>query len=132
VLFTLGQKQQGQLDWTGLVRNSQGRLVKARPGRYLLTVSAQDRAGNVSAGVPVAIAQVRYVALGRKRVVVAPGARFALRVSTDAPRVSWRLHGRSGVLRAGTLHLRAPKSTGVFRLYVTVGSHSAVCTVVVG
>ncbi len=132
VLFTLGQKQQGQLDWTGLVRDSQKRLVKARPGRYLLTISAQDRAGNVSAGVPVAVAQVRYVALGRNRVVVPPGRRFALRVSTDAPRVGWRLHGRSGVMRSGTLHFRAPKSAGVFKLYVTVGSHSAVCTVVVG
>jgi hypothetical protein len=131
VLFTLDQKQHGEIVWTGLVRNSQHELVRARPGRYLLSVAAQDRAGNLSKAVPVAIAQVRYVVLARKRVVVRPGGRFALRVSTDAPTVHWQLHGRSGVQRAGTLHLRAPKSPGVYRLYVTAGDHSAVTTVVV-
>jgi hypothetical protein len=131
VLFTRGQKTTGEIVWDGKVRNSQKQLVRARPGRYLLTVSAQDVAGNVSKGVPVAVAQVRYVVLARDRVVVAPGARFALRVSTDAPTVHWRLRGRSGVEPSGTLHFRAPTSSGVFKLYVTVGSHSAVCTVVV-
>jgi hypothetical protein len=132
VLFTLGQKTTGEIDWDGKVRNSQKQLVRAPPGRYLLTLSAQDVAGNVSKGVPFAIAQVRYVVLARKRVTVPPGGHFALRVSTDAPTVQWRLHGRSGIERSGTLRFRAPKSAGVYRLYVTVGSHSAVCTVVVG
>jgi hypothetical protein len=71
------------------------------------------------------------VTLARPRVVVRPGGRFALRVSTDAPRVEWRLHGRSGVLPRGTLHLRAPKSPGVYHLYVTVRNHTATCAVVV-
>jgi hypothetical protein len=131
VLFTRDQKTTGVLVWNGRVRNSQQALVRARPGRYLLTVSAQDIAGNVSKGIPFAIAQVRYVALARPRVVVRPGGRFALRVSTDAPRVQWRLHGRSGVQRSGTLHFRAPRSKGVFKLYVTAAGHSAVTTVVV-
>jgi hypothetical protein len=131
VLFTLRQKTTGEIVWDGKVRNSQGQLVRARPGRYLLGVSAQDVAGNVSNGVPVAVAQVRYVVLARNRVVVPPGGRFALRVSTDATTVRWRLNGRSGLERSGTLHFRAPKSAGVYRLYVSVGSHSAVCTVVV-
>jgi hypothetical protein len=131
VLFTKGQKTSGQLVWDGRVKNSQGKLVRARPGRYLLTISAQDRAGNISKGLPFAIAQVRYLTLARERVVVKPGGKFALRVSTDAPRVNWRLHGRSGVQRSGTLHFRAPKSTGVYRLYVFAGGHAAKCTVVV-
>ena len=131
VLFKRGYKTSGEIVWDGKVRNSQGQLVRARPGRYLLTLSALDLAGNLSKGVPFAIAQVRYVVLSRKRVVVAPGGRFALRVSTDAPTVHWKLHGRSGVQRAGTLHFRAPKSSGVYRLYVTVGKHAAVSTVVV-
>jgi hypothetical protein len=130
VLFTNGQKQSGELVWDGKVRNSQHQLVRARPGRYLLSLAAQDRAGNVSKGVPFAIAQVRYVVLARKRVVVKPGARFFLRVSTDAPSVRWRLHGASGLQRAGTLRFRAPRKAGVYRLYVTVGGHSAVCAVV--
>lgn len=131
VLLTRSQKTAGTIVWTGKVRNSQGQLVRARPGRYLLTISARDRAGNVSKGLPFAIAQVRYVALGRPRVVVRPRAHFALRVSTDSPTVRWTLHGRSGVMRAGTLNFRAPKKAGVYNLYVTAAGHSAVTTVVV-
>jgi hypothetical protein len=128
VVFTNGQKEKATLVWNGKVPGSSRSLT---PGRYVLKIAAQDRAGNRSTGVPFAIAQVRYVTLGRTRVVVRPGGRFALRVSTDAPQVAWRLHGRSGTLPRGTLHLRAPKTAGVYRLYVSVGSHSAVCAVVV-
>lgn len=126
VEFTLGQKEAGVLTWNGKLN---GRAV--RPGRYLLTVSAQDEAGNVAKGFPFAIAQVRYLTLARDRVVVKPGGHFALRVSTDYPTVGWRLHGASGVERRGTLHFRAPKSAGVYRLYITAGKHSARCAVVV-
>ncbi len=131
VLFTLTKKLAGELIWDGKVKNSQHVLVVAHPGRYLLSISAQDVAGNVGKGVPFAIAQVRYVVLARKRVVVRPGGHFAIRVSTDAPTVSWRLNGRSGVMHSGTLHFRAPKSSGVFRLYVSAARHSASCAVVV-
>jgi hypothetical protein len=131
VLLKRGQKTAGEIVWNGKVRNSQHQLVRARPGRYLLTISARDTAGNVSKGFPFAIAQVRYLTVARQRVVVPPGARFALRVSTDAPRVSWRLNGRSGVQRAGTLHFRAPKTAGVYRLYVFAAGHAARTTVVV-
>jgi hypothetical protein len=131
VLFTLRQKLSGEIVWDGKVKNSQGELVRPHPGRYLLTLSAQDVAGNVSKGVPFAIAQIRYVVLARKRVVVRPRGRFFLRVSTDAPTVHWRLHGGSGVQRAGTLRFRAPKQPGVYHLYVSVGRHAATCAVVV-
>ena len=124
--FTRGQKTSGELLWNGTLN---GR--PARPGRYLLTVSAQDLAGNVAKSVPFAIAQVRYLTLARDRVVVKPGGRFALRVSTDYPTVTWRLHGASGVQRSGTLHLRAPNASGVYRLYVFAGKHAARCSVVV-
>ena len=99
--------------------------------RYVLAAAAQDRAGNRSKGTPFAIVQIRYVVLARTHVVVRPGGRLVLRVSTDAPRVEWRLHGRSGTLPRGTLRLRAPKKPGVYRLYVTAAGHSAVCSVVV-
>jgi hypothetical protein len=125
--FTRCCKQAGELVFNGRGKNG----VKLRPGRYVLQAAAQDVAGNRSKPFPFAIAQIRYVVLARPRVVVRPGGRFALRVSTDAPTVRWRLHGRSGVARRGTLHLRAPKRAGVYRLYVTVGSHSAVAHVVV-
>lgn len=122
VVFTKASKLTGELTWSH--RN-------APPGRYVLSVAAQDRAGNVSKGVPFAIAQVRYVVLARDRVVVKPGARFAIRVSTDAPTVQWRLNGRSGSLPSGTLHFRAPRSGGVFHLFVYAAGHAAKCAVVV-
>ena len=127
-VFTNGQKEKGALVWNGKVPGSARPL---RPGRYVLKIAAQDRAGNRSTGVPFAIGQVRYITLARQRVVVRPGGRFALRVSTDAPQVDWLLHGRHGTLPRGTLHLRAPKSAGVYRLYVSAGNHTAVCSVVV-
>ncbi len=126
VEFTRSQQPRGELHWNGKVGN---RVVG--PGRYLLTVAAQDEAGNRSKGTPFAIATVRYLTLARDRIVVRPGGRFALRVSTDFPTVHWTLHGRSGTQARGTLHFRAPKSAGVFRLYITAGSHAARCTVVV-
>ena len=127
VEFTKSQKPTGELHWNGKLK---GRAVL--PGRYVMTVGARDQAGNESKPYPFAIAQVRYIALGRDRVVVPPGGKFALRVSTDAPTVQWKLRGRSGTQRTGTLHFTAPKSVGVYRLYVTAGSHAARCTVVVG
>jgi hypothetical protein len=128
VVFTRSRKAKGVLVWNGKDPRSGKPLP---PGRYVLGVAAQDTAGNRSQGRPFAIAQIRYVNLGRKRVVVAPGKRFSLRVSTDAPRVQWQLHGRSGTLPRGTLTLRAPRAPGVYHLYVTVGNHTAASTVVV-
>jgi hypothetical protein len=128
VVFTNGQKLRGTLVWNGKAPGSSRSLP---PGRYVLAVAAQDRAGNRSTGVPFAIGQVRYISLARKRVVVRPGGKFALRVSTDAPQVDWLLHGRHGTLPRGTLHLRAPKSAGVYRLYLSAAGHTAVCSVVV-
>jgi hypothetical protein len=128
VVYTNGQKEKGTLLWTGKMPGSTKSLA---PGRYVLAIAARDRAGNQSTGVRFAIGQVRYLTLARTRVVVRPGGRFALRVSTDAPQVDWLLHGRHGTLHRGTLHLRAPQSAGVYRLYVSVGSHTAICSVVV-
>ena len=130
VAYTRSRKSTGELVWSGKQRAG-GVFKPLRPGRYVLEVAARDTAGNQSKPVPFAIGQVRYVVLARSRVVARAGGRFAIRVSTDAPRVDWSLHGRSGTLPRGTLHLRAPRSAGVYHLYVTVGSHSAGCTVVV-
>ena len=130
VVYTNGQKEKGTLVWNGKAKAG-GSTKPLPPGRYVLAIAARDRAGNQSTGVRFAIGQVRYLTLARTRVVVRPGGRFALRVSTDAPQVDWLLHGRHGTLPRGTLHLRAPKSAGVYRLFLSVGSHTAVCSVVV-
>lgn len=126
VQITRSRKATGSLVWNGKL---QGKGALPR-GRYVLAIAARDVAGNQSKGVPFAIAQIRYIALARKRVVVRPGGRFAIRVSTDHPTVEWRLNGRTGVMRRGTLRLRAPKRAGVYKLYVTEGSHTAVAVVV--
>jgi hypothetical protein len=126
VELTKSQKQTGELHWNGKLEDR-----PVRPGRYLLTVAARDEAGNESKPFRFAIAQVRYITLARDRVVVRPGGKFALRVSADTPTVHWTLHGRSGTQRTGTLRFTAPKSAGVYRLYVTAGTHAAKCTVVV-
>ena len=128
VALTRCCKQVGELHWNGKL-GLPPRPV--RPSRYLLTVAARDEAGNESKPFPFAIVQVRYITLARDRVVVRPGGKFALRVSTDVPFVHWTLHGRSGTQRAGTLRFTAPKSAGVYRLYITAGTHAAKCTVVV-
>jgi hypothetical protein len=68
---------------------------------------------------------IRYVSLGRDRIVVGAGERFAVRVSADAERVRWSLGGRSGFAAPGTLRLRAPLQKGQFTLTVTAAGHSA-------
>ncbi len=128
VVLTRSKKLTGRITWNGFRPHTAKSLP---PGRYTLSVAARDAAGNRSAAHVFAIAQIRYVVLARTRVVVKPGGRFALRVSTDAPTVDWRLHGRSGTERSGTLHFRAPKTAGVYRLYVSAAGHAARCTVVV-
>ena len=127
VLFTRGQKLTGVLVWNGKVRGAKGKLVRATPGRYLLSIAAEDRAGNRSKSFPFAIAQIRYVVLARTRVSVRAGATFALRVSTDAPTVAWRLNRASGTERSGTLHFRAPRKPGIYHLYVSAAGHAAAC-----
>jgi hypothetical protein len=126
VAFTRSQKLTGELVWNGKLN-----LRPVPPGRYVLSIAAQDRAGNVSKPYPFAIAQVRYVTLARPRIVAKPKQRFAVRVSTDAPTVRWQLNGRTGVQRRGTLHFRAPAKQGVYHLYVFVGDHAARAAVVV-
>jgi hypothetical protein len=127
VAFTYRKPLKGVLVWNGKI---DGRL--ARPGNHVLEISAQDVAGNRTKPFPLAVVTVRYVALGRTRVLVKPRGRFALLVLADAPRVEWRLHGRRGIARPGTLHLRAPAKRGVYRLYVVAAGHAAKALVVVG
>ena len=126
VVVTYRKPLRGTLTWNGRL---DGR--PARPGNHLLEISARDPAGNEAKPFPFAIVQIRFVALGRKRIVVGPGARFAIRVSADARRVTWLLHARTGLAKPGTLRIRAPRSRGVYRLYVTAAGHAAKATLVV-
>ena len=126
VEVTRGLRTRGVLWWNGRVG---GRVV--RPGNYVLRAAARDAAGNTSAPFAFAVVRVRYVLLGRTRVLVRPGGRFAILVLADAPRVSWLFARARGEARPGTLRFRAPRKPGVYRLYVSAGRHSAKALVVV-
>jgi len=70
-------------------------------------------------------------ALARERVETTPGGRFAILVLTQARTVDWRLGGRSGTARPGTLRLRAPVAPGRYTLRVEANGHVRHAAVVV-
>ena len=118
--LTRFSRPQGGIVWNG---KDGGKPLK--PGLYTLAVSAKDAAGNVARPRERAAVRVRYIALGRTRIPAVAGRRFAVRVSADARRVRWRLGGRTGLARPGTLHLRAPSQKGQFTLVVSIPGHAA-------
>ena len=113
-------RPQGRLDWYGKV---DGSAVPA--GVYGLTVSARDPAGNVAERTQPTPVVIRFVTLGRTRIEATAGATFAVRVSSDAAAVRWRLGGRSGTAPPGTLRLRAPLQKGRFTLVVSANGFLA-------
>ena len=112
-------REEDSIVWNGKVK---GRVLP--PGVYNARLAAVDPAGNVSERIGPIQVVIRYVALGRKRITVTAGARFALRVSSDARRVRWSLGGRSGLAPPGTLRLQAPLQKGRFTLTVSANGHA--------
>jgi hypothetical protein len=125
-VVTPSAARRGVLRWDGRV---DGRVVA--PGNHVLRISASDLSGNRAKPFPFAVVQVRYVTLGRDRVLASPGGRFAILARSDAAQVTWRFKGRSGVAQPGTLRFKAPRKPGVYRLYVSSGGHSDRALVVV-
>ncbi|HUQ23933.1 MAG TPA: FlgD immunoglobulin-like domain containing protein [Gaiellaceae bacterium] len=127
MLFVDGQRRgltrfprpQDSIQWSGRVKGT----VLA-PGVHTVRLAAFDPAGNVSEQTSPRRLVIRYVALGRNRINVTGGARFALRVSSDARRVRWSLGRRGGLARPGTLRLRAPLQKGRFTLTVSANGHA--------
>ncbi|MCP9486994.1 MAG: hypothetical protein MSC30_14160 [Gaiellaceae bacterium MAG52_C11] len=119
-------RERDTLAWFGRV---DGRSV--RPGSYPLALRAEDPAGNLGDAVQLAPVTVRYVSLGRDRVVATAGTRFAIRASSDARRLRWTLGRRSGFARPGTLRLRVPRQKGQYTLRVSANGHSASAAVFV-
>lgn len=108
------------LTWYGIV---DGEPLPA--GVYPARVGAFDQAGNRAELTDPVLLVLRYLRLGRERIEVAAGASFAVRVSSDAATVRWRLGGRTGEAEPGTLRLRAPRQKGRFTLTVTANGHTA-------
>jgi hypothetical protein len=120
------QPLEGKLDWYGIV---EGRALRARS--VVVTLAAEDRAGNVSSRTPPEKVLIRYVELGRESIRVPVGARFGVRVESDARRIGWRFAGGRGRARPGLLVLRAPQAPGRYTLFVDANGHGAKARVLV-
>jgi FlgD Ig-like domain len=115
-----------RIKWAGTLG---GRSLPA--GRYVLSIGAQDLAGNQTPAakrvdVPVV---VRYVQLSPDQLTVRGGGRLAVHVKTAAKRYRWRLGQRHGSHRGKVLHLRAPTTPGTYRLVVTENGHATTAVV---
>lgn len=89
-------------------------------GSYRLSVAAVDAAGNRSPATGPFDVRIRYVGIAPELIRVRPRAGFAMRISTDAPRYSWRFGRRTGSARNRILRLRAPARPGRYALVVSV------------
>ncbi len=121
-----GTRREGTIRWQGEIDGE-----PAVKGLYRLTLRAVDLAGNASLRSDPAVVRVRFVELGRRRIEVEPGGRFAVLVVTDAPTVRWRFAGRTGTAPRGSLRLTAPEAPGRYALVVRANGHAARATVVV-
>jgi hypothetical protein len=109
-------KQNDKVKWAGTLAGE-----SLRPGRYVLSIGAQDLAGNKTpaANRKQVTVVVRYVQLSPQRLGVRAGHRFAVHVKTAAKRYTWRLGHQHGSHRGKVLHLRAPTTPGTYRLVVS-------------
>jgi hypothetical protein len=119
-------KPKDKVSWNGKVN-----LRLLPPGRYVLTVSAADPAGNRATKDKQVTVTLRYITLEAKRVVVRAGGLLRIGVSTDAKRYHWALGSRHRTASGKVLKLRAPSAPGTYRLTVSERGHDAVATVVV-
>ena len=102
-----------------------------RRGVYALALSAVDAGGNRSRRTRAIHVVIRYVAVTPETVRVRPGRRFAVRISTDASRYSWRFRRRRGSARVRTLDLRAPRRPGRYAFVAEVSGRRDSSLVVV-
>lgn len=102
-----------------------------RRGSYDLSVATIDAAGNRGGRNGPYDVRIRYVNIVAEVIRARPRAGFAIRVSTDAPRYSWRLGRRSGSARVRVLRLRAPAQPGLYPLVVEVDGRRDSAVVVV-
>jgi hypothetical protein len=128
ILRTLAHQASDSVSWKGIAHG-----LNLPAGTYTLEVGARDLAGN---STPVADrwrvhVRIRFVQLASHRIVVSAGSRFAVGVSTDATRYSWKLGQRQGVASGPVLRLRASDRRGRYTLTVTERGHSERAAVIV-
>lgn len=123
----LGHQTEGsKIKWNGKLNH---RAVPA--GRYVLSIGAQDLAGNETpaAGRKHVPVDVFYVELTPERITVRGGRPFRVHVTTAARRYTWRLGQRHGERRGRTLRLRAPSTPGTYRLVVAENGQATTAVV---
>jgi FlgD Ig-like domain len=102
-----------------------------RRGSYDVAVATVDAAGNRGSASGSYAVRIRYVEIAAETIRARPRAGFAVRVSTDARRYSWRLGRRRGSTRVRVLRLRAPARPGRYPLTVEVAGRRDSAVVVV-
>ena len=122
----LGTRPRGTMSWAGVAGGE-----PLPQGVYTLRLVARDVAGNLGRRSGSRTVRIRFLSLGRDRVVATPGGRFAILALSQARRLEWSLGGRSGTARPGTLRLRAPLRPGRHTLRVEANGHVARAAVLV-
>jgi hypothetical protein len=122
----LGTRPRGTMSWAGVAGGE-----PLPQGVYTLRLVARDVAGNLGPRSGSRTVRIRFLSLGRDRVVTTPGGRFAILALSQARRLEWSLGGRSGTARPGTLRLRAPLRPGRHTLRVEANGHVARAAVLV-
>ena len=125
-LRRLGTRTSGTMDWFGTAGGE-----PLPEGPHTLRLVARDLAGNLGPRSGSRTVAIRFLALGRARVLTTPGARFAILAVSQARTLRWTLGQRSGVARPGTLRLRAPAKPGRYVLRVDANGHVKRAVVVV-
>jgi FlgD Ig-like domain len=119
-------KMHDKVKWAGTLGGE-----PLRPGKYVLSIGAQDLAGNVTPAAKrkhVTVV-VRYVEVSPQRLTVRAGHRLTVHVKTAAKRYTWRLGSRHGSQRGRILHLRAPTTPGTYRLGVAENGQTTTAVV---
>ena len=125
-LRRLGTRTAGTMDWFGTAGGE-----PLPEGLHTLRLVARDLAGNLGPRSGSRAVRIRFLALGRDRVVTRPGKHFAILAISQARTLRWQLGARSGTARPGTLRLKAPDIPGRYVLRVSANGHEQHATVIV-
>lgn len=121
-----GTRPAGTMDWFGNARGEE-----LAEGLHTLRLVARDPAGNLGPQSGSRTVRIRYLTLGRERIVTVPNGRFAVLTLSHARTLRWRLGNRTGRQAPGTLRLRAPAQPGRYVLEVTANGRAKRAIVVV-
>jgi hypothetical protein len=119
-------RQRDKVKWAG---TRGGKALRA--GTYVLSIGAQDLAGNETpaAARKTVTVTVSYIQVAPERITVRSGRRLTVRVETAARRYTWRLGSRHGARHGKILRLRAPTTPGTYRLVVAEHGHTTTAEV---